>query len=262
MQHPDRIAYLSEPLPIEKELKKLFPGDKPIVIADIGACEAEDSIRYSRLFPHASIYAFEPLPSNIQIAKKNLQTYGLNHIELLEKAISDKNGTARLFVSEGRPVGAGNANWDWGNKSSSLLEPERHTEFADFIKFERTIDVDTITLDDFCTQARIRAIDFIHLDVQGAEMMVLKGAANTIGTVKAIWLEVSTIDLYKEQPLADALEKFMKEQGFILIRDRLYGISGERLYISRTFFPKYRRMFPSWTRERSFLRKVLRRAGF
>jgi 2-O-methyltransferase len=262
LAHPDRTAYLDEPLAIGNELKKLFRGQRTLTIADIGACEAEDSIRYSRVFPQARIYAFEPLPSNIAIAKDNIRKYNLSNIELVGKAVSDKNGTAKFFVSTGQPSGVGDADWDWGNKSSSLLEPGRHPEFADFIKFEESINVDTVTLDEFCLQRNITAIDFIHMDVQGGEMMVLKGAARILRTVRAIWLEVSTVALYKDQPLADELEKFMHDNEFVMIRDRLYGISGERLYISRSFFPKYRRMFPSWTKERSFLRRVLRKAGF
>jgi FkbM family methyltransferase len=258
----DRTGYLNEPLPVEKELKILFPENKPLLIIEAGACEGEDSIRYARLFPSSQIYAFEPLPGNIEIAKENFKKYNIQNITLIEKALSDKNGSAQFFVSGGNPPGTTGEDWDYGNKSSSLLYPTRHTEILEFIKFDQTIIVGTITLDGFCKENKIAGIDFIHMDVQGAEAMVLKGAVNSLLFTKAIWLEVSTIDLYKDQALAEEIEVFMYSNGFIMIKDCLYGISGDRLYISKAFYPKHRRLFPGWTRRRSFLRKVLRKAGF
>ena len=46
----DREHYLGQPVPIENELKLLFDESAPLTIFEIGACEGEDSIRYSRLF--------------------------------------------------------------------------------------------------------------------------------------------------------------------------------------------------------------------
>ncbi|SRR5258705_8112230 len=250
-----------EPLPTEKELRLLFPENKRLVIAEIGACEGEDTIKYGHFFPGSEIYAFEPLPHNIKIAKSNFKNDGLSTIKLIEKAISDKNGSAQFHISKGNPPGI-NDNWDYGNKSSSLLLPAKHKEISDFITFDQTIIVDTVTLDEFCRENNIHGIDFVHIDVQGAELMVLNGAVNSLRFIKAIWVEVSTIELYKNQPLAEDIDVFLNKSGFVMIRDCLYGMSGERLYIAKSFFPKYRRMFPAWTRRRSLLRKVLRQAGF
>ena len=257
----NRNTYLQQPLPIEKELKTMFPGKKPLLMIEIGACEGEDTIKYARLFPAAGIYAFEPLRSNIELAGKNFERNNIHNVSLIGKAISDKSGSAPFHVSSGNPADA-EPDWNYGNKSSSLLYPEKHTTISDFIKFDHSTTVETITLDEFCKQNDIRLIDFIHMDVQGAELKVLRGAANSLRSIKAIWLEVSTVDLYKDQPLADEIDSFMQQHGFVMVKDCLYGISGERLYISKAFFPKYRRLFPAWTRRRSFLRKVLRKAGF
>jgi FkbM family methyltransferase len=252
---------MSEPLPVEKELKSLFPGNATITIFDIGACEAEDSIKYSRLFPASTIYAFEPLAANVRLANANVKNYNITNVRLVEKALSDKNGPEKFYVSSGHPADAGRVDWDFGNKSSSLLEPGKHQEFADFIKFETVVNVETTRLDSFCQQNNISVIDFIHMDVQGAELMILHGAGAMIRSIKAIWLEVSTVDLFKGQPLAGDIEKFMTANGFVMVRDCLYGISGDRLYVSKVHVPKYRRIFPRWTRRRSLLRKVLRKAG-
>jgi FkbM family methyltransferase len=253
---------LQQPSEIEKELLLLFPQPNELVIFDIGACGAEDSIKYSRLFPDATIFSFEPLPENVQLAKKNLADYNIQNVHLINKALSDKNGTFDFFVSSGRPMDAPDDDWDYGNKSSSLLPPDKHTEVVNFIQFNNTISVNSTTLDEFCKNNRIDRIDFIHMDVQGAELMVLKGAVASLNFIKAIWLEVSTIHLYREQALADDIEKFMRKNGFVMVKDCLYGVSGDRMYVSKKFFPHHRKLFPVWTRRKTFLRRVLRKAGF
>lgn len=78
------------------------------------------------------------------------------------------------------------------------------------------------------------------MDVQGAELMVLNGAGNFIQSIKAIWLEVSTVHVYKDQPLSDDIDKFMHENGFALVKDCLQDIQGDRLYISKRYFPEYK----------------------
>jgi FkbM family methyltransferase len=258
---PDRNQFIHQPVEIEKELRLLFPDGSDLVIFDIGACEAEDSIRYSRFFPKSVIYSFEPLPQNVERAKKNLGNYSVQNVHLINKALSDKKGWSDFFVSSGQPADA-DEDWDFGNKSSSLLYPGKAIEVTGFIKFNENIKVETTTLDSFCNENRIKKIDFIHMDVQGAEMMVLKGASNSLKFIKSIWLEVSTVHLYKEQALAEDIDLFMQRNNFIMVKDCLYGISGDRLYVSKHFFPNHKKLFPVWTRRKSFLRTSLRKLGF
>lgn len=235
----DREAYIKQPLPIRFELRLLFKRNQPLVIFDIGACEGEESIRYSRLFPKSEIYTFEPLPANIQLIENNFLKYGVTNASLQNKAVSSKDGVGHLYVSSGEPENIEVSDWDFGNKSSSLLQPSRHLEENSFIKFKDRIKVETITLKSFCDKQIIKAIDFIHMDVQGAEMMVLQGAGNLIPCIKAIWLEVSTIDFYKDQPLADDIRKFLDKNQFILLTDGLHNSQGDRLYISKLHFSTF-----------------------
>ena len=78
---------LNKPVPIERELKTLFRHNEPLIIFEIGACEGEDSIKYSRLFSNAKIYAFEPLPENIKLIQKNLLNYGITNVTFYNKAL-------------------------------------------------------------------------------------------------------------------------------------------------------------------------------
>lgn len=234
----DRTAYINEPSAISRELKTIFKKDSPLTIFEIGACEGEDSIKYARLFPNSKIYSFEPLPGNVNLIHDNFIKYGIANARCYNKALSSENGVAEFYVSSGRPDGAAQSDWDYGNKSSSLLPPANHLEIAGFIHFNKKIEVETITLKSFCNSNNITAIDFIHMDVQGAELMVLRGAGDLISSIKLIWMEVSKIDLYKNQPLAEDVKKFMLENNFLLIKDALFGLHGDQLYISKRLFKK------------------------
>jgi len=94
-----RETYLQQPPVIEKELKQIFGVNDSLIIFDIGCCEGENSIKYSRLFPNARIFSVEALPSNIKILKENLHKYAVKNIEVLPFALSDKIGVSSFYVS-------------------------------------------------------------------------------------------------------------------------------------------------------------------
>ncbi|MDN3584403.1 FkbM family methyltransferase [Mucilaginibacter flavus] len=239
----NREYYIDLPVPIKQELDMLFKRDAAITIFEIGACEGEDSIRYSNLFPNSNIFAFEPLPKNLQKIQHNIVKYQKDNITIVPLGLSDNCGISTFYVSSGTPEGQeNNENWDFGNKSSSLLPPDKHIDVVKFIEFKQRIDVETITLDAFCQNKGINLVDFVHMDVQGAELMVLNGARNSISKMKAIWLEVSKITLYKGQPLINDIERFMSENNFVKIKDTVDDITGDQFYVSKTFFPGHHQM--------------------
>lgn len=254
----DREDYLKQSSPIEKELKILFNNKERITIFDIGACEGEDSIKYSNLFPNSKIYAFEPLPKNVSLINNNINKHNIKNITVVNKALSNSNGLATFFVSDGKPQGANDSDWDYGNKSSSLLEPDKHKESAGFITFDTKIDVETVTLETYCMENNVKGIDFVHMDVQGAELLVLEGAKKLINSVRSIWLEVSNISLYKDQPLKTDIFNFMIKNNFVLMKDAVGQITGDQLYINKIYYPNYRSLFFAYSIS-IFFKKVFRR---
>jgi FkbM family methyltransferase len=233
IQPRDLSQYLATETRPERELQRMWPANANLTIFDIGACEGEDSIRYARRFARARIFTFEPLPTNQEIVRTNFNKYGITNAELHPLALSDRIGTADFHVSAGEPpVKFAGSEWNYGNKSSSLLAPAGDAPMHGWIRFPETITVNCATLDSFCSGHDLRRIDFIHMDVQGAEWLVLQGATRILPHVGAIWLEVAETPLYADQKLRGEIEALMRQRGFALIHEERRGTEGDQFYVN------------------------------
>jgi FkbM family methyltransferase len=215
-----KVKFIKEGSEIENELYSLFFCDQEIVIADIGACDGLSSIIYGNMFPKATIHAFEPLRDNYDEMLDNFGHYGLsNRAVAYNTALGSRAGKATFWRSYGQAPGV--EGWETGNKSSSLLKPRRHVLEHPWCNF-RQESVSVVTLDSL----NIPRIDFAHIDVQGAELEVLRGGVRTFSTTKALWLEVANCDLYQGQPLKHNIENYLGSD-FKVMKDtcgnRKYG---------------------------------------
>ena len=84
-----------------------------------------------------------------------------------------------------------------------------------------TSPIKTTRLDDV---EGLPPIDFLKLDVQGAELDVLRGATQTLENVLVIESEVEFVPLYKDQPLFGEMQVFLRERGFLF--HKLLDIAG------------------------------------
>ncbi len=256
----DYSAYLAQPSEPERELARLFPATAELVIFDIGSCEGEDTVRYARLFPRARLFSFESLPTNQDLIRRNLTRYAVTNAEVVPLALADRAGEAVFHVSSGRPSDEfAGKDWNYGNKSSSLLPPAGKEAMYGWIEFKEAITVPTDTLDRFCQSRELTRIDFIHMDVQGAERLVLAGAAAMLPRVGAIWLEVSDQPLYAGQMLRSEIEDFMRSHGFALGCEVRREIEGDQFYVNL----RYVRAWPylAGRRAAAFYRKARGVAG-
>jgi FkbM family methyltransferase len=230
-----RTAFIQQLPEIVEELQMLFEKGAALSIFDIGACEGEDAVRYSRLFPNATIYVFEPRPDNLTKIKSNFKDYNITSARVFDVALSSSKGTATFYLSSGKPNNTSESDeWDYGNKSSSLLPPsEKMREHTEWLQFKDTLEVVTERLDTLCEREKVDIIDFIHMDVQGAELMVLQGAGGMINRIKAVWMEVEAVELYKGQPLKSDVEQFMLANDFICVKSTVGAVAGDQLYVNK-----------------------------
>jgi FkbM family methyltransferase len=149
-----------------------------------------------------NLHCFEPDPRNIEMFKK----LGLNVI-LNNVAVSNIDGYAEFYLSSGDVYESiyGPTNNDILNKndwsaSSSLKFPKNHKIVTPWVKFEKKITVQTTRIDTYCVEKSIEKIDFIWMDVQGAEIEVIEGIGNMKNKIHFIYTEYSDSELYENQP--------------------------------------------------------------
>ena len=88
-------------------------------------------------------------------------------------------------------------------------------------------EIDTITLDYFIDKNNIGNIDFIKIDVQGAELDVFQGASKTLQNVLKIICEVEFIPIYENQPLFENVCNYLIK--YNLMFNKFLGLAGRAL---------------------------------
>ena len=114
----------------------------------------------------AKVWAFEPNPENYRCALITCLINGLQKVELINAALSERRGTLTMVKSDvsGRALGGGSKILKQNNEISS----ER----------EETVQVQAVTIDE--TIPMDRKVSVIQLDVEGYEKQALSGALKTI----------------------------------------------------------------------------------
>jgi len=163
---------------------------------EIGMHFGEDTQKFRLMHPNAHIVGFEPDPRNI----KFICDRGIDKIcEFHPVALSNANEEREFFMSSGRvPVYIDkdhNEN-DWSS-SSSLKRPTGHLVAHKWVTFPNRAVVKCVRLDDV-ESIKNSTIDFIWVDVQGAEDIVFSGAKNTLSRTRYVYTEYAT-DLYEGQ---------------------------------------------------------------
>jgi len=118
--------------------------------------------------------------------------------------------------------------------SSSLLQPKEHLFKHPGVGFSGTVEVRGITLDTLLRRTGVdpKLHNFISIDIQGAELLALKGATATLPHTDAIYTEVNFIEMYKGCGLVGELDEFLAEYGFQRRLTHDTGLGwGDALYI-------------------------------
>jgi len=119
-------------------------------------------------------------------------------------------------------------------ESSSILEFGTHEKHHAHVHVTGTTQETTITLDTFFNQKGLdpKVYDFWNFDIQGAELMALKGASNALQYAKALYLEVNTEEVYKGCAKLGELDAFLEERGFKRVLTYITPFGwGDALYI-------------------------------
>lgn len=189
----------------KKQITEYLPPN-PIII-EAGAHIGRDTIKMAKLWPTATIYAFEPVQSLFATLTDNTKEYP--NVHCYNIALSDHTGTETLYVSSGASTAV-----------SSLYKPHEYAQRRPEVQFTPQ-EVETITLDHWAEEHNVTnttGIDFMWLDMQGAEVKVLKAAPIILKTVRVILLEASLTERFKDNPLYDEVKSWIESQGFVVLQ--------------------------------------------
>lgn len=143
---------------------------------------------------NGKVYAIEPDPRNFELLKRNIEINRLQKkVELYNIAFGDKKGKIRFYQSELR-------NW-------SRIARD----------YEKGIEVDVITIDDFINNYLIgKQISFLRFDVEGYEYFILKGAKRTLKNYDnlQIFMEVHIPLIYEYGGDASEMFKILSKYNF------------------------------------------------
>eukprot|EP00392_Amoebophrya_sp_AT5.2_P001998 g2003.t1 len=119
--------------------------------------------------------------------------------------------------------------------SGSLLEPNvdvvsKYDQLEEAYKVVVQQYVPTVRLDDIL-RPNGYDVDFLKVDVQGAELLVLQGAAETLESVVVVDVEVHFQPLYVDMPLFADIDRFLRDRGFVF--HRISDLTGRGMKPSR-----------------------------
>lgn len=140
---------------------------KSMVALDIGANVGYFTLLLSRLVgPQGKVIAFEPGQYAYELLKKNININGFTNIVTFQLAVSDVPGEVILFE--------GPEGFDVYNSLRDIKHPA-----ATGVHFSKR-KVRAVTIDDILAEIRLGHVDFVKIDVEGAELNVIRGMRKTL----------------------------------------------------------------------------------
>ncbi len=147
-------------------------------VIDVGANVGYYTILASRLVgERGRVYAFEPDPTSFALLEQNVRVNGARNVVLEQKALSNENGTLQLYLAEKNK----------GDHRIYQTEEDRPS-----------VDVETVRLDDYLADVG-GTVDFVKIDTQGAEAVIIAGMPETIRANPGI---VMAVEFWPEGLLA------------------------------------------------------------
>jgi FkbM family methyltransferase len=133
-----------------------LPIGKNDVVVDIGANIGVFTV-YAASITQNTVYAFEPSPSTFEVLKRNIGANGLSNVIAGMFAVSARRGTELFIETE-----------DSTNRKLKAIAPNAT---------EKCIEVSSITLQDIMDRNNIEQIDFLKLDCEGSEGLILESTS-------------------------------------------------------------------------------------
>ena len=161
------------------------------IVIDVGAYVGMFSIKAAGLVDDSGlVLAIEPAPDNLELLSRNLNTFKISNIRVIDKAALDKKEKVKLYLS----------------RSSAC-----HTVAYSHKNY---IEVEGDTLDNITSELGIYQVNFIKIDVEGRELEVLKGAKRLLESSNIRLAIASYHDLPDGKKEFLEIASYLKSKGF------------------------------------------------
>ncbi len=163
-------------------------------IIDLGAHIGMSVVYFKMLFPKAKILAFEPVPYNFEILKKNVEENQLESVDLVQAVVAPKAGILRIQ----EPIGEG----AW--RSGAGIIPKGWKGIQDNLE----IKVEAVGIQDLLNEK----IDLLKMDIEGMEYEVIRNMGSSIRNVANMIIEVHP----RKDHRIEEIQKTLVQNGFKL----------------------------------------------
>ena len=204
-------------------IKPILP-DQPVSL-DCGANPGLSSVALLQAFPQSKIVAVEADPDVFVLLKNT----AIKHPQIypFHVALGDKNGVTPFYQAQNHRNARG---------QGSIFPQSKEHWYWKVRLSKKPTSIPMQTLDDFCSQHEIPTLDFLFLDMQGAEYSMLKASVNILDKVRAIYTEVLFEEIYDGAPLYDDLKALLEQRGFAeLTLYKRHKSWGDVLFINTRF---------------------------
>lgn len=211
-------------------LKHIIPHkDNFKTIIEIGSRDGLDTIFLFEYF-NCQIHSFEPNPPSFVECVNNISKYkNSEKIKMNNLAVWNESTKIKFF-----PVINGNHGASSCYTCSQIHPTEKYQQIE--------IEIDSITLKQYCELNNIYEIDLLVMDAQGSEYNCLIGLGDMLKNVKFIITEAIYKPLYNDIPLNEIVKKFLETNGFIhLDSDNNHPNGdwwGDQIYVNKIFYEK------------------------
>lgn len=188
-------------------------------IIHVGAHYGEEVIDYVNSGVN-EIVLFEPLENNFNVLSERMKNIDAN-IKMHKIALGSEISTATMYVSDNEA------------QSSSILLPNVHLTHHPNVSFPDMEEVNVDILDNF----NCKNCNYLHIDVQGYELEVLKGSTKTLNHVDYVYCEVNRDEVYEGNAFVEEIDEFLKQYSMERVETDWMGqIWGDALYIKKNSY--------------------------
>ena len=151
-------------------------ASKGSTVIDVGANVGLLSLYMAKTVGgNGTVVSFEPSPANLALLRYHVRVNRLRHVRIVNKAVANEHGQRVSFFLLN----------DGDDPSNSLTFGKDHIPNlnADAHRACREVTVETVSIDGVCAEEGLTP-GLIKIDVEGAELLVLQGAVNTLSSVR------------------------------------------------------------------------------